>query len=103
MKGFTAFILLILLSLQAFAQHDTLVMKNGDELVGEVKELSTGVLVVETDYSDKDFRVEWDKVREIKTHNIYVISLSDGRRVNGSITTDPDDSSHGDDQWNQAA
>ncbi len=89
-RGFFAFILLILLSLQAFAQNDTLVMKNGDELVGEIKELSTGVLVMETDYSDKDFRVEWDKVWKIRTHNIYVISLSDGRRVNGSLITDPD-------------
>lgn len=93
MRSFVSITLLIFCTLQAYSQHDTLVMKNGDELVGEIKELSTGVLVVETDYSDKDFQVEWDKVREIKTHNIFVLSLSDGRRVNGSIITDPDDSS----------
>ena len=93
MRGFSTFILLILLSLQAIAQHDTLVMKNGDELVGEIKELSTGVLVMETDYSDKDFRVEWDKVREIRTHRTYAITVSDGRRISGSLMTDPTDSS----------
>ena len=93
MRGFTTFILLILLSLQAIAQNDTLVLKKGDELVGEIKELSTGVLIVKTDYSDKDFRVEWDKVREIRTHQVYFISLSDGRRIKGSLMTDPTDSS----------
>ena len=93
MKEFTTCILLILLSLQAFAQHDTLVMKNGDKLVGEVKELLKGVLTMETDYSDKDFRVEWNKVGEIHTKNTYVISHTDGRRINGTITTDPEDSS----------
>ena len=93
MRGFTTFILLILFSLQAISQNDTLIMKNGDELVGEIKELSTGVLVMETDYSDKDFQVEWNKVWEIITHHVYVIFLSDGRRVNGSLMTDPTDSS----------
>jgi putative salt-induced outer membrane protein YdiY len=68
-------------------------MKNGDELVGEIKELQTGVLKMETDYSDKDFAVEWDKIWEIKTQNTYAISLSDGRRTSGSLMTDPTDSS----------
>jgi putative salt-induced outer membrane protein YdiY len=93
MKGYAAIFFLILFSLPAFAQHDTLVMKNGDELVGEIKKLATGVLILETDYSDEDFKVEWAKVSEIKTKNIYVISLSDGRRVNGSLSSDPTDSS----------
>ena len=93
MRVYTTLIVLIIFTVPAFAQNDTLVMKNGDELVGEIKELSKGVLVLETDYSDKDFQVEWNKVREIRTQHIYVISLSDGRRVNGSIMTDPTDSS----------
>lgn len=93
MRIYPAFILLILFSSQSFAQQDTLVMKNGDELVGEVKELLTGVLTMETEYSDKDFAIEWNKVSEIHTKNTYVISISDGRRINGSMMTDPEDSS----------
>ena len=56
-------------------------MKNGDVLVGEVKELLTGVLIMKTDYSDKDFAIEWVKVAEIHTKNTYVISHSDNKVV----------------------
>jgi hypothetical protein len=93
MRVYTTIILLIFLGVRASAQNDTLVMKNGDEMVGEIKELSTGVLTVKTDYSDKDFRVEWEKVGEIHTKNTFVISHTDGRRINGTIATDPEDSS----------
>ena len=93
MRGYSTIILLILFSVQAIAQIDTLVMKNGDMLVGEIKELQTGVLQFETDYSDKDFTIEWDKVREIYTTGTFMISLSGGDRINGSIKSDPTDSS----------
>lgn len=68
-------------------------MSNKNMLVGEIKTLQKGVLMIETDYSDKDFAVEWDKVGEIYTINTFVISLSDGRRLNGTFSTDPSDSS----------
>lgn len=87
---------IILLFLTAFpihAQIDTLVMKNGDMLIGEIKELQQAVMKMETDYSDKDFAIEWEKVAKIYTSNTFVISLSDGRRINGTIQTDPADSS----------
>ncbi len=93
MRGYSTIIFLILFSIQAFAQNDTLIMKNGDIMVGEIKELHTGVLKFETDYSDKDFTIEWEKVREIYTTSSFMISLSDGHRINGSIKSDPTDSS----------
>ena len=93
MRVYTTLVVLILFTVQAFAQNDSLVMKNGDELVGEIKELSKGILILETDYSDKDFQVEWAKVWEIRTHRTYVITVSDGRRISGSLMTDPTDSS----------
>ena len=93
MRDYTIFILLIICTMQAFSQNDTLVMKNGDVLVGEIKELQEGVMKFETDYSDKDFAIEWNNVREIYTSTIFIISLSEGDRINGSIKTDPTDSS----------
>lgn len=93
MRGYIIILFLILFSVQATAQTDTLVLKNGDVLVGDIKKLQTGVMIIETDYSDKDFNVEWNMVMEINTKNMYIISLSDGRRVNGSLMTDPTDSS----------
>jgi hypothetical protein len=93
MKQYALITILILLAAQAFAQNDTLVMKNGDKLIGEIKELQQAVMKFETDYSDKDFTIEWDKVAEIYTTTTFVISLSDGDRINGIIKTDPTDSS----------
>jgi hypothetical protein len=92
MSRYISVIFLIFFSIQAFAQMDTLVMNNGDILVGEIKELMQGVMKFETDYSDKDFTIEWDKVIEIYTTTTFVISLSDGDRINGTVKTDPTDS-----------
>ncbi len=93
MKRYLFIALLVLFAAKAIAQTDTLVMKNGDMLVGEIKELQTGVLKFETDYSDKDFTIEWDKVREIYTTTTFIISLSGGDRINGTVKSDPTDSS----------
>lgn len=93
MKPLSSFILLFLIAIPSHAQVDTLVMNNGDMLIGEIKELQQGVIKVETDYSDKDFAIEWSKVREIYTTTTFVISLTDGNRINGTIQTDPTDSS----------
>jgi hypothetical protein len=49
---------------------------------------------METDYSDKDFTIEWNMVGEIYSSTTFVISLSDGDRITGTMQTDPSDSSH---------
>ena len=76
----------------SLAQNDTLIMTNGEVLIGEVKSLQKGVLVIETDYSDKDFQVEWSKVEQIYSPNRFIIALSDGSRLNGTINSNPKDS-----------
>ena len=37
------------------AQTDSIVFTNGNYMVGEVKNMSMGVMQIETDYSDSDF------------------------------------------------
>jgi hypothetical protein len=81
---FTGFFLITPL----FAQKDILVQTNGDELIGEVKSMTKGVIVIETDYSDSDFNIEWDKVKAFYSDRIFIISLSDGTRLDGTINTD---------------
>jgi hypothetical protein len=76
----------------SLAQNDTLIMTNGEKLVGEIKSLQRGVMVIETDYSEKDFQVEWNKVEEIYSPNLFIIALSDGSRLNGTINSNPMDS-----------
>jgi len=75
------------------AQNDTLFMNTGEILVGEVKELKNGVISVETDYSDSDFNIEWDKVVLMKSDRNFIINLTDGTKLDGSLMRDPNDSS----------
>jgi hypothetical protein len=79
--------LAMMASVNLNAQSDSLTFFNGNYIVGEVKNMDRGVLTVETDYSDKDFTVEWEKIKEIYTATYFLITLSDGRRYNGYVNT----------------
>ena len=87
MKYFHLFILsLLLTSLHSLhAQSDSLILKNGDVIIGEIKDMDRGVLTIETDYSDSDFKIEWNGISEIHTVSSFLITLSDGQRFNGPI------------------
>jgi hypothetical protein len=69
------------------AQNDSLILKKGNIIVGELKLLDRGVLTIETDYSKSDFTIEWSGVKEFYSKTIFLISLKDGRRINGSVWT----------------
>lgn len=67
------------------AQVDSLIFSNGNYIVGEIKSMDRGTLTMETDYSDSDFKVEWEGIEEIYTTSYFLITLSDGRRLNGRL------------------
>jgi hypothetical protein len=69
-----------------FAQNDTLVLNNGNTLVGELKNMSKGVAAMGTDYSDSDFKIEWEKVKSIETKSEYLITVNTGNRYNGYLS-----------------
>jgi len=69
------------------AQTDSLVLINGNYIVGEIKGLNKNVLTVETDYSDDDFKIEWNGVMEIYTETYFLITITDGTRLNGHLKT----------------
>lgn len=69
------------------AQTDSLFMKNGNIIVGEIKSMDKGVLTIETDYSDSDFTITWVEVFKIRSKSKYLITLSNGRRYNGSLNS----------------
>lgn len=69
------------------AQNDSIRLMNNDLLVGEVKSFSTGVLIIETSYSDKDFHVEFNKVKELILQRKSIVILTEGRRRFGYIRT----------------
>ena len=71
-------------------QTDSLVLKNGNVIVGEIKVMDRGVLTVETDYSKTDFSIEWSGIKEIYSKTVFLITLTDGRRVDGSVQSTGD-------------
>ena len=70
------------------AQKDTLVVSNGDVLIGEIKSMERGVLFMETDYSDSDFEIEWEEVKELYASRNFVVFLSKGKKYYGTIRSD---------------
>jgi len=80
------FIFLGCLGWSAQAQ-DTIVFKNGDKIIGELKSLDKGVISFETDYSDSDFQIEWKGVDNLSTGTIFLITKSNGDRLSGTITS----------------
>ncbi len=85
MKNFILISLLsAVISTPLFSQ-DTVSFHNGNEIIGELKSLDKGVLVFKTGYSDSDFKIEWSGVANISTSTLFLITLSDGSRLTGSI------------------
>jgi hypothetical protein len=78
-----------LVSHLCLAQKDSLVLKNRNVIVGEVKSLDKGVLIIETSYSDKDFQVEWSGIKEIYTVNSFLQIHQSGRRANSPLQSVP--------------
>jgi hypothetical protein len=74
-----------------FAANDTLVVSNGNVLIGELKTMDKGVIQMETDYSDSDFKIDWDEVTEIYSNRKFIITTSKGNRYYGTIQSDKSD------------
>ena len=88
MKTFICIVMLLSV-LPCLAQKDTIILKNKDMIVGEVQSLDRGVLVIETSYSDADFKVEWDGVKEIYTTSSFLLIHQSGRRVHSNVRSIP--------------
>jgi hypothetical protein len=86
--------LLILLSVAASslasAQKDSLVFSNGDAIIGEISGLRNGVLTIETDYSDSDFQIDWDEVRQIFSDTHFFVVLEDRKNYIGQLSSGSD-------------
>ncbi len=79
------FVFVLLFSITIGAQNDTIRFKDNTILTGEIKTLSTGILTMETAFSDKDFKIEFNKVEEISIVRKCIINLTNSRRYYGNI------------------
>ncbi|WP_052172348.1 DUF481 domain-containing protein [Psychroserpens jangbogonensis] len=80
----------LLLTCIVNAQNDTIQLKNDNVLVGEIKSFSKGILIMETSYSDKDFRIEFNKIESIVIQRKCLVILTNGRRRFGKLSTNVD-------------
>lgn len=69
----------------SYSQNDTLLLNNGDMIVGDLKSMDKGVLTIEPSYSDSDFKITWEDITKMTATQRYLITLSDGRRFNGTF------------------
>ncbi len=67
---------------------DTLVMENGNILVGKIKVMSKGVVTLKTQYSEDDFKIKWSHVKTLKSNRFFVIYLMKGIHYFGRLTPD---------------
>lgn len=70
-----------------FSQTDSLILINGDVIIGEVKSMNKSVVVIETDYSDSDFKIEWEGIKEIYTERVFIVNTTDGTRYTGTVVS----------------
>ncbi len=78
---------LLINSLSGKSQTDSLVFKNDNYVIGEIKNMDKGVLTVETDYSDSDFKIEWSGVKEVYSTTSFLVTVTNGNRYNGTLLT----------------
>jgi hypothetical protein len=83
---FITFLLTAISSISA--QTDSLVFSKSEVVIGEIKHMKLGVLKIETKYSENDFEIEWTGVKEIYSTRTYIITLTNGERLIGTINTD---------------
>ena len=86
------FVLIMIVPTILWSQNDTIVLKNKDKIVGEIKSMDRGVVTIETDYSDSDFTITWIDIVSIKSKQTYLMTLSNGTRINSSMYTKEGDS-----------
>ena len=72
-----------------YAAQDVVITTTGDRLVGEIIRVEKDVLTISTDYSDADFKIEWDKVVSLESSRQFLVETFDGRRLTGSLKPDP--------------
>ena len=66
-------------------QNDTIRVKNGLSIVGEVKNFRRNMFTVDVDFSDNNIRIEWDDIESIDTQGSLLITDGDGNRHYGKI------------------
>ena len=83
--------MLLLMASPLFAKRkdDVVVMKNGDTFTGEIKGLQYGELIFKSDYMKDSVHLDWKEVASLRSQDVYIVALGNGRRVTEVIDKMP--------------
>lgn len=93
LNKFLFFGIILLIAARINAADDSIYVSGKYLIVGEIKKMGKGVLTIETDYSDSDFKIEWGKVGEIYSKRLFILTTSSGKRYYGTVRSDKSDKS----------
>lgn len=83
----SCFLLLFACPLFAREKTDVLVMRNGDRLTCEIKNLNADTLVISLDYAAGTVSIDWGKVDHIESKQLFIVTTRSGRAYSGSLST----------------
>ena len=79
----------LLFSLPLFGRENTdvLIMKNGDQLTGQIKGLGSGVLYFGLPYVIQTLSVDWSQVAQLKSTQLFIVKTEDGSVYRGVLNS----------------
>jgi Protein of unknown function, DUF481 len=66
-------------------KDDVVIMRNGDRMTGEIKQLFHGLLDFKSSYMNATVQLDWNEVATLQTQDPYIITLTSGKRLAGGI------------------
>lgn len=69
------FSFLILFYQNVMGQKDTLILDSGHKIIGKIKKMQRGVIEIDTDYADDEFKITWLSIKEMRTTTKFRIGV----------------------------
>lgn len=73
--------------ISAREKTDAMIMKNGDRITCEVKQLRSNTLYVSIPYILGTVAVDWSRVDHIESNQLFIVKTQDGRVYTGALST----------------
>jgi len=83
-RTFTLHLMVVIASTAYAAEHDTVVLKNGDRLLGSVSSLSRGELSFSIDGAGS-VDINWSNIESVETITPLDVELSSGAKLRGTL------------------
>lgn len=88
-RSLVAFIVSLLLSIHAAVMADTIKLKNGDALSGELLQIHSGQAILQTQYAG-EVNIRTEEIAALKTSKPVYLELATGKPIIGHLGSSPD-------------